>query len=192
MIYVLAIGNKARQGKTTISILLNSGFKDLGAYSTVLSFADSLKSFYRIENADYALKNKGPLQQYSDDLKEDFGKDCFAKDLIARIKDDYKGHEVLLEDPDVIYIVPDLRYRRELELLRDAFQNVITVQVKRLDWESDDNRDPNHPSEIDFDGVEDWADYNVSAKNIEELKECAGLIVTDLLGIGSEQEELNG
>lgn len=189
MIYVIAIGHKARQGKTTFGLFLEAGFRDFGAITATVSFADALKSHYRLTSGIYTIVDKKPLQAYSDELKNIYGESCFARDVIGRIEENYASHVAAMdEEPDVVYIIPDLRFKNELAHLKAAFPNVVTIKVVREDF-VDDTRDPNHNSEVDFDGDTEWADYEVTARNLDDLKGSAGFIVMDLLGLHGDGED---
>lgn len=72
---------------------------------------------------------------------------------------------------DTIIIIPDCRFKNEYKWIK-SHKNGIYVQVNRTNDDDtiyiDPNRDPNHPSEIDLDGIA--FDYEVSAHSGEIIK----------------------
>jgi hypothetical protein len=172
LIFVIGIGHKARVGKTSLAITLQAVLQARGAFVHSVSFADPLKSIYRIHSNQYQGKDGDKLQFLAEQQKTLYGEGIFARDLVARINDHYEAVKTVAgDDPQVIYIIPDLRHKVELDELV-KFENHILVRVTRENPPEPD-RNPNHRSEteLDFAG---WEDYEVSAGNMEELK-VAGL-----------------
>lgn len=185
MIFVIAIGNKMRQGKTSLGVTLQAVLQSKGAFVQTFNFADSLKSIYRISEKNFETKNPARLQELAEEIKATDGEDVFAKDLVARIHDHYKAVVTIAgPDPHVVYIVSDLRHKAELEELQ-KFENKVFVRVEKTDATEEPDRDPNHRSETELD-FEGWEDFQIKAANLDELKQAAAELVTNIFELGDD------
>ena len=79
---------------------------------------------------------------------------------------------------DSLVIVPDLRYKNELDALKSI--GAITIKVIRTDFNNDTvltKKQQNHSSEMELDSIpEDEFTYIIKAKDIKELNEQLELL----------------
>jgi hypothetical protein len=166
-IKVVAIGGQAQNGKTTLAHLLQSHAQFEGWHVNHFAFADPLKSIVRIVQQDFVNKNPDALQATSDQWKLLYGTSIFAKDLIARLNAHAETVPSFIDK--ILYLVPDLRFRVELDALDNiaAPTQVIKVRVIRPSFVNTD-RDMLHPSETELLDVV-YENYRVEADDMSAL-----------------------
>ena len=67
-------------------------------------------------------------------------------------------------------IVPDIRLPREIESVREKFDNVVVIKVNRINFETSlDNKQQTHITEVAMDNYND-VDYVVTNDTLEGLE----------------------
>lgn len=159
---VYAISGKFCSGKTTLSQALLDAIPTV-AFST--SFADPLKHDIAslVGAAFYEEGNKGVLrpllQTYGTVMKELYGEYYWAEKLLTGVR----AHLASGVSDDADYIIDDVRYRVELEVLRTApdvdlviVRLNVSEHTQKFRYISKYGREPkteelNHHSETDLD-----------------------------------------
>lgn len=114
---VIAISGKAESGKTyTANIIKNM----IGG--EIIPLASTLKEQARALgwNGEKDEKGRSFLQALGKCVKAYNGSDYYAKKLIERM------------DKDKTYIIDDLRLIEEIDTLKEAFTDIVTIRVTRL------------------------------------------------------------
>lgn len=138
----LALGYQSRVGKDTFASYVNY---EHGC--NILSFA---RGVYQVTNSIQTIlgkpveKDATLLQIIGTKLREHYGENVWI-DRVARSID-----EITTADPNANIIVTDMRFKNEMNWLKD--HGFITIKITRNDRIID--RDPRHISEIDLEGAE--------------------------------------
>ena len=68
-------------------------------------------------------------------------------------------------------IVPDIRLPREIDSIKEKFDNVVTIKVERINFETNlSGKEQKHSTETAMDSYEDF-DYEITNDTLEKLKE---------------------
>lgn len=131
---IILIAGKARSGKGTIAKYLEQIYLEQGKKVVVSPYTKYLKQYIEDitgQKIDDENKPRDLLQQLSSKLiKETFGDNDF---FIRRQIEDIKVYSYFMD----VIIIPDVRFPREIEKIRDRFLNVFSIGVTRLHWISD-------------------------------------------------------
>lgn len=116
---VIAISGKAESGKTYTANIM----KDI-LDCKIIPLASTLKEQAKALGWSGEKDEKGRtfLQELGKCIKKYNGADYYAKKLIEKIGDD-----------DFV-IIDDLRLIEEIDTIKDAFENVLTIRVERPYW----------------------------------------------------------
>ncbi len=164
---IVLLSGKARSGKNTVINYLKDELEKQGIKTTELMIAKTIK--------DYAKEHFGW------DGREETKPRTFLQDIGNHIRFDLNMPNLLIErccqDANILseYIptifVSDCRFRQELAFFKAYFpDNLLTIRLEREGYESElDEKQRNHITEIDLDGVTDW-DYIISSPSgVDEL-----------------------
>ena len=166
---VVVAGGQARNGKSTMCHLLQEQATMDGWHCQRFSFADPLKSVVRMVQQDYVNKNASSLQATSEEWKRNFGKGCFAKDMIGRLNAYVESVPPSISK--ILVLIDDMRFPEELAALENwtsTGRELIKVRVQRPGFQSYD-RDMSHDSETILLNVP-YEDYTISAVDMGELE----------------------
>ena len=163
---IIALGHKARQGKTTAAQFIA---RSLPGRGMIWGFSDNLKTVARVTEG-MTEKDAPLLQRVGLAYRQD-DPDVWIKAWTATIDD---------QQPLDWVIVPDLRYRNEARYLHA--RGAILIKVVRLlhgrPFIAED-RPADHISEVDLDNWDEW-DLVIEAFDVIQLK--AHLAVALLVG----------
>ena len=68
-------------------------------------------------------------------------------------------------------IVPDIRLPREIDSIKEKFDNVVTIKVERINFETNlSGKEQKNSTETAMDSYEDF-DYEITNDTLEKLKE---------------------
>lgn len=135
------------------------------------------------------MEEKDPLllQWWGTDFRrKHFGDNYWTKKIEDRIISAYSNSEL---NNDSIILIPDTRFKNEYDMITEEWNPEMAegfiqtenyyISVNRYTENGtrfiSNDRDPNHPSETELDGIE--ADYTVNAKNLQELEAEADNII---------------
>jgi len=154
---IIALGYKARQGKTTAAGALA---RSLGGHGLIWGVSDNLKSVARVEFGMGIEKDPKLLQKLGIGYRRPHP-DWLIKAWQGTIAD---------QPPLDWVIVPDMRFRNEAKFFRD--NGAVLLKITRLvDGQPfvADDRPADHPSETELDGWTDW-DMDIKAGTLIQLK----------------------
>ena len=170
---IICICGKARSGKSTVSKYLEDYFvKDLK--KVILSpYTKYLKMYIGEVTGDSVTEDNKPrdlLQKLSSELIKGKlnNKDFFVNRQIEDV-------EFYSYFADVI-IINDVRFPREIKVLKNKFSNVISIGVKREDYVSDLSiSQKNDITEISLDNYNDY-DYVIDNDNTSLEKKVMDIL----------------
>ena len=166
------IGGKAGHGKDTFASYLKKALETKKLSVLILHNADYLKyiaSAYLDWNGEKTPRNREMLQKLGTErfraqmMREAKWVEC-TRDIIEGLSGVYD-----------IFIIPDLRFRSELFLIRESFiKRIYTVYVNRPDFDNGlDFEARNHVSETDFDQHKHLFKYFIENTSLDHLEEQA-------------------
>ena len=175
---IFLICGKARQGKTTFSNFMEFFYKENGYKVVNTSFAKYLKYYakeinnYDIDETD---KKRSYLQELGNFIRSNLHKEYF---LINRLIEDIEIYSYYVD----VIIINDVRFQKEIETIKENYDNVVTINLVRPDFSTDLSlEEQNDISEINLDNYNNY-DYKIINRNLDELKILAkriGLEVID-------------
>ncbi len=174
---IILIGGKARSGKSTIAHYIEEAFKERGKSVVISPYTKYLKLYIdeitetKMTDTD---KPRDLLQKISSELiKKKLGKNDF---FIDRQIEDIEFYTYFKD----IIIIPDVRFPREFEVIKEKFKNVISILVARYDYLSDLTEEQQQDiTETSLDDYENY-DYKISNTVNTNLKEESLKIVKDI------------
>ena len=165
-IYLLS--GKARNGKDTIAGFLKK-FYEADGKKVIYSRAGKYIRYYAIEMTGW----DGSEETKPRDLLQELGTEVIRNKLnkkemfIQRQLDDI---EIYTYFYDAI-IVPDIRLPREIDSVKEKFDNVVTIEVNRINFDSSlTGNQKKHITETAMDNYKDF-DYIVTNDTLEKLEE---------------------
>lgn len=164
-IYLLS--GKARHGKDTIAGYLKKFYENDGK-KVILSRAGKYIKFYAMEMTGWdGSEDTKPRQ-----LLQELGTEVIRKELnkaemlIERQLDDMEIYSYFYD----AIIVPDIRLPREIESVKEKFDNVVTIKVNRINFESNlTGNEQKHLTETAMDSYDDY-DYVVTNDTLDKLE----------------------
>lgn len=153
---IIALGHKARQGKTTGAAYLA---RVLSGRNLVLGFGDAIKTVARVTEG-MTTKDAQLLQKVGWAYREE-DPTIWIRAWQGTLDDHFDLDRV---------IIPDLRCRNEAEYLRE--KGALLIKVTRIVGGKvylAEDRPADHPSETELDDWHDW-DLSVVAKDISQLR----------------------
>lgn len=179
------IGGKARHGKDTLAQFLMEAYKNEGKKVCIAHITNPLyelcKNYFGWDG-NVANKPRELLQVLGAEIiKEKLNKPTF---LIDRLIEEIS----ILEHFFDIIIVPDIRLKKEIIILKENYPNTKTIYVKRPNFDNGLTKEEKmHLTEIDLDDYIDF-DYKVDNTSLEHLKLEAQKIVKEQYKGGSNNE----
>lgn len=172
MVKVILISGKARSGKDQTA----QYFKDIlvknGRKAIICHYADALKHFLKNSlgwDGNKDEKGRELLQRWGTDIIRKNNPDCWVNIIIELLKG--------LEKTDYYVIIPDTRFKNEIEKIKDNDFRSITVRVERPNFNNGlTEEQKNHPSETDLDDY-DFDYYIDNDKGLEELQKAVQKII---------------
>ena len=165
---IYLISGKARHGKDTIGGYLKK-FYELDNKKVIFSRAGKHIKFYAMEMTGW----KGDEEDKPRKLLQELGTNVIRNKLnksemfIERQLDDI---EIYAYFYDVI-IVPDIRLPREIESVKEKFDNVVTIRVNRINFETNlTESEQKHSIETAMDSYQDY-DYILTNDTLEKLEQ---------------------
>lgn len=164
-IYLLS--GKARHGKDTAAGFLKK-FYEADGKKVIFSRAGKYIKFYAMEMTDWDgsedTKPRELLQTLGTDvIREKLGK---AEMFIERQLDDIEIYSYFYD----AIIVPDIRLPREIESVKNKFDNVVTIKINRINFETElTGSQQKHKTEVAMDCYDDF-DYVVTNDTIKQYE----------------------
>mgnify|MGYP000196650868 FL=1 len=165
-IYLLS--GKARNGKDTIAGFLKK-FYEADGKKVIYSRAGKYIRYYAIEMTGW----DGSEETKPRDLLQELGTEVIRNKLnkkemfIQRQLDDIEIYSYFYD----AIIVPDIRLPREIDSVKEKFDNVVTIEVNRINFDSSlTGNQKKHITETAMDNYKDF-DYIVTNDTLEKLEE---------------------
>ena len=165
-IYLLS--GKARNGKDTIAGFLKK-FYEADGKKVIYSRAGKYIRYYAIEMTGW----DGSEETKPRDLLKELGTEVIRNKLnkkemfIQRQLDDIEIYSYFYD----AIIVPDIRLPREIDSVKEKFDNVVTIEVNRINFDSSlTGNQKKHITETAMDNYKDF-DYIVTNDTLEKLEE---------------------
>lgn len=165
-IYLLS--GKARHGKDTTASFLKE-FYEKDNKKVIYSRAGKYIKFYVKEMTNW----DGSEESKPRELLQTLGTDVIrnklnkAEMLIERQLDDIEIYSYFYD----AIIVPDIRLPREIDSVKEKFDNVITIKINRTNFETDlTGNQKSHITETAMDNYNDF-DYILTNDTLDKLKE---------------------
>ena len=165
-IYLLS--GKARNGKDTIAGFLKK-FYEADGKKVIYSRAGKYIRYYAIEMTGW----DGSEETKPRDLLQELGTEVIRNKLnkkemfIQRQLDDIEVYSYFYD----AIIVPDIRLPREIDSVKEKFDNVVTIEVNRINFDSSlTGNQKKHITETAMDNYKDF-DYIVTNDTLEKLEE---------------------
>ena len=174
--YIILIAGKARSGKSTLANIIGNILK-IDSKVIYSNYTKYLKQYISNITGNIVTEENKPrelLQKISSELiKKELNKPNFFID--RQIED----IEIYSYFADYI-IISDVRFPMEIEVIKDKFPNVISIYVKRDNYESDLTEEQrNDITETALDNYNKF-DYIVDNKNTDNLTISANKITEDI------------
>lgn len=178
---VYLISGPARNGKDTIGDFLEKQYKELGVKVCRTQIVKYLKMYvkdYFGWDGSEETKPRELLQRLGTEvIREGLGKERF---FIDRTIEDI---EILSNFFDVM-IISDIRFPLEITAIKDAFDDVVAINVKRINFETELTlTEQKHKTETALEGFDKY-DYSLINDTLEKLEDDVKDIVL--------KEEKNG
>ena len=164
---IYLICGRARHGKDTIAGFLKKFYEEDGK-KVIYSRAGKYIKFYAMEMTDW----DGSEESKPRKLLQELGTDVIRNKLnkaemfIERQLDDIEIYSYFYD----AIIVPDIRLPREIDSVREKFDNVVVIKVERINFETSlDSNEQAHVTEIAMDNYDD-VDYIVTNDTLDKLE----------------------
>lgn len=164
---IYLICGKARHGKDTIAGFLKKFYEEDNK-KVIYSRAGKYIKFYAMEMTDW----DGSEDNKPRELLQKLGTDIIRNKLnksemfIERQLDDIEIYSYFYD----AIIVPDIRLPREIDSVREKFDNVTVIKVIRKNFETDlDSSEQKHITETAMDNY-DKIDYNIVNDDLDKLE----------------------
>lgn len=176
---IYLISGKARHGKDTLSGYIKKAYEDNGKKVIVTQLSKYIK-YYAREMTGWDLSEETKPREFLQKLGTDVIRIKLQKDdlFINRMKDDI---EIFSYFYDAI-IVSDVRFKKEIDGLRESFPELIAVNVFRPDFDNGlSEEQKQHKTEIDLDDYDKF-DVRIINTTLEKLEEDAKNLYTKMNG----------
>lgn len=173
---IFLVSGKARAGKDTTCIFIKEYLNDLKCIN--LQFSSYIKMYaQKISGWDGSDENKPRtlLQQLGTDvIRNKIDNEFFIK----RIVGDIKVYSYYFD----IITISDVRLPLEIDRLKDEFDNVVSINIKRPFYESNLNSsEQNHITEIALDNYNSFDYEIINDSSIEDLNNKVCKILDEVI-----------
>ena len=174
---IICICGKAGSGKSTVGDYFFNLFNEYGSKVIVSPYTKYLKKYISDITGNIVDNNYKPrdlLQNLSNELIKNIMHD---KDFFVRREiEDINFYSYFFD----VIIIDDVRFPREIEIIKEKFSNVISVGIYRNNYDNNLTLKPkNDITETSLDNYNKY-DYIINNDNINELKNRVKDIVLDI------------
>ncbi len=167
---VYVIGGKAKTGKNTFGEYLREELKKYGYKPCILHITEPLYSYAR-NYFDWNGNENDKPREFLQKMGIEIIRDKMDKKdfLLNRLFEDI---EILSNFFDT-FIIVDARLVREFEIIKDKYDDVVTIKINRkLDHSVLSIDEQNHITELEVDLYKDY-DYIIENHAIEDLEKAS-------------------
>ena len=162
---IFLVAGRARSGKGTIAKYLENYYQNLNKKVIISPYTKYLKKYIEDiigEKIDDDNKPRELLQKISSDLiKKELNKHSF---FIARQLEDLEIYSYFAD----IIIIPDVRFEKEIEVIKERYNKVISIGVIRPNYQSDLTKE--QLNDITETSLDNYKEYDYLIINDESLK----------------------
>ena len=163
---IFLVAGKARSGKSTVGNIISSEYEKNGKKVVVTQITKYLKGYIEDitgSKIDEDNKPRELLQKISSIvIKKELGMTNF---FVDRLIEDINIYSYFFD----CIIITDVRFKEEIEVVKNNFSNVISIGVVRNDINSDLTEEQKQDvTEVSLDNYNDY-DYKIINDNEEEL-----------------------
>ena len=159
-IYLLS--GKARNGKDTIAGYLKEFYEKDGK-KVIFSRAGKYIKFYAMEMTDW----DGNEDTKPRTLLQELGTDVIRN----KLNKSEMFIDRQIDDIEIYSYFYDIRLPREIDSIKEKFDNVVTIKVERINFETNlSGKEQKHSTETAMDNYIDF-DYVIINDTLEKLKE---------------------
>lgn len=174
---VIILSGKARAGKDTTAIFMKDYYESKDLKVVILQYSNSFKEYTKkITGWDGSDETKPRefLQMLGTSIiREKIDEEFVIKRMIQDI-------EVYSYFYDVV-IISDARVVKEIEMIRDNFSRVTSINILRPDYESGlSSEQKNHITETELDEYNDFDYVLYNDKGLDELKDKASKLASEI------------
>jgi len=166
---IFLISGRARHGKDTIGAFLKEFYEDDGMSVIFSPYAKYIK-FYAKEMFGWDGREETKPRKLLQELGTEVIRTKLNKSemFIERQVDDICIYSYFYD----AIIVPDIRLPREIEGILEKYDNVITIKVNRINFETElSSSEQKHLTEVAMDSYsDDKFDYVLTNDTLEKLK----------------------
>ena len=164
---IFLVAGRARSGKGTIAKYLENYYQDLNKKVIISPYTKYLKKYIEDitgEKIDDDNKPRELLQKISSDLiKKELNKHNF---FIDRQLEDLEIYSYFAD----IIIIPDVRFEKEIEVIKERYSKVISIGVTRPNYQSDLTKEQlNDITETSLDNYEKYDYVIINDESIKQL-----------------------
>lgn len=164
---IYLISGKAGNGKDTIASFLKEFYEKDGK-KVIYSRAGKYIKYYAMEMTDWDGSEESKPRKLLQELGTDIIRNKLQKSemFIERQLDDIEIYSYFYD----VIIVPDIRFPREIDSVKEKFDNVVVINVKRINFDSSlSDVHQKHISETAMDNYSNY-DYVIINDSLEKLK----------------------
>ena len=174
---IILIGGKAGSGKTTLAAYLKELLEESKKEVIISPYTKYLKQYIETITGEKITEENKPrefLQKLSSELiKKKLG---FKNLFIDRQIEDITIYSYFKD----IIIIPDVRFPKEIEEIKNKFKNVYSIGINRIDFQSTLTKEQQQDiTETSLDNYKEY-DYFIENKKETNLKEEAKKIINIL------------
>lgn len=174
---VYLVSGRARNGKDTMSRLIQKEYESLGKRVCFIQLMRPLKwlikDYFGWDGAEET-KPRELLQQMGTELIRE--KLNMPNYFIDRLTENI----LILQDYYDIFLVTDVRLPLEIENLKERFSDTISINIERKNYESTLSvSEQQHYTEVALDNYQNF-DYKVINETTEQLEETVKKIVSEV------------
>ena len=159
---------KARHGKDTSAGYLKEIYEQNNK-KVIYSRAGKYIKYYAMEMSPWDGSEESKPRELLQILGTDIIRNKLGKSemFIERQLDDIEIYSYFYD----VIIVPDIRLPREIESVKNKFNNVVVIKIDRVNFENDlTTTEQKHSTETAMDNYNDY-DYIIKNETLEKLKE---------------------
>lgn len=167
---IFLIAGRARHGKDTVAAMIREYYLKQGLMPERLQFSYYIKDYTkRLTSWDGSEESKSEVRGFMQELGTEIVRKQIDEDFfIRRVCEDIKVYSFFCD----VLTISDARFPREIEEVKKAFPNVISILIERPNFVSPlDKKEIKHDTET---ALDHYHNYDYTIKNdgtIEELKE---------------------
>lgn len=183
---IFLIAGKARSGKSTVGEIIKNNYVSNNKKVVVSPITKYLKKYIEEitgEEINEVNKPRELLQNISSVvIKKELRMENF---FVNRLVEDLKIYSYFFD----VIVIPDVRFEKEIGIVKDNFLNVVSIGVVRENYKSDLSLDEqNDITEVSLDKYDNYDYKIINDNNYDKLYLEVINILNDIKGRGEKYE----